>query len=144
MDHKRVLGAVVAVTAAVFIWVALIATRPPGGDMPYEVAVLVFGYGFLLGIALLSGQRGSRADRRLYARGHEGWAVITSVRHLADTNTTSDLSELQLKLTVPGSECYSGRLVRALDPYERHVLVPGATVPIRVDPRNRDRIMLCP
>lgn len=153
MDHKRALRGVIAVTAAFFvalaIWLTFLAPHAPDGTIPYEVAILVSGYGLLLGLALLWAQRGSRADRKLYKHGYEGWARITSVRPVAGPvpagrEDAGELAELELQLTVPGSESYSGRLVRPLDRHERIVLVAGAVVPIRVDPQNRDHIMLCP
>lgn len=153
MDHKRALRGVIAVTAVFFValavWLTFLAPNAPTGTMPYEIAIMVSGYGFLLGLALLWAQRGSRADRKLYKHGYEGWATITSVRPVAGPAADAaaadgELAELELQLTVPGSESYAGRLVRPLDRYEKTVLVAGAVVPIRVDPRNRDHIMLCP
>lgn len=148
MNHKRALPAVIAVTVAFFValllWLTFLKPNAPEGTLPYEVAILVSGYGFLLGLALLWSQRASRADRKLYKRGYEGWATITSVRPIARPTVTGELNELELRLTVPGSGTYEGRLVRPLDPYEKRVFIPGATIPIRVDPRNRDHIMLCP
>lgn len=143
MNHTRAFSAVLTVTlgyvAALVIWLTFIAPHAPPGTLPYEVIIMVFGYGFILGLALMWAQRASRADRKLYKRGYEGWATITSVRPL-----DGESSELELRLTVPGSASYEGRLVRTLDRHEQQVLVPGATIPIRVDPRNRDHIMLCP
>ncbi|WP_024795758.1 hypothetical protein [Tomitella biformata] len=148
MDHKRAIRGVIAVTALFFvalaIWVTFLAPHAPEGTLPYEIAILVFGYGFLLGLALLWAQRASRADRKLYKHGYEGWATITSVRTIPDPDAAGERAELELKLTVPGSESYAGKLVRTMNRHERTVLVVGATVPIRVDPHNRDHIMLCP
>ena len=148
MNHKRALPAVLAVTLVFFlaliIWIKFIAPHAPEGTLPYQMVIVVFGYGFILGLALLWSQRPSRADRKLYKRGHEGWAVITSVNAVDGPAVIGELTELGLRLTVPGTGTYEGRLVRPLDRYEKRVLVPGATIPIRVDPRNRDHIMLCP
>ena len=148
MDHKRALRGVIAATVVFFValavWVTFLAPSSSPDTRPFEIAILVSGYGGLLGITLLWAQRGSSADRRLYKHGYEGWAVITSVREVGGPDVAGELAELELRLTVPGSAPYAGRLVRQLDPYERTVLVPGATVPIRVDPKNRDHIMLCP
>lgn len=148
MDHKRARRGVLAVTALFFlalpIWLTFLAPNAPPGALPYEIVILVFGYGFLLGLVLLWAQRAPRADRKLYKHGYEGWATITAVRRLEGPDVIGEVAELELQLTVPGSESYSGTLVRPLDPYEKTIMVPGAIVPIRVDPQNRDHIMLCP
>ena len=147
MDHRRAFLGTIAVTvvflAALTTWLVFFAPLAPDGNPQYEIVILVFGYVFLLGLALLWSQRGSRADRRLYKHGHEGWATITSVRMVAGSSAVGELAEMELQLTVPGAEPYIGRMVRPLDPYEKIVLVEGATVPVRVDPKDRDRIMLC-
>ena len=147
MDHRRAFFGTITVTGfflfALTIWLVFYAPLAPDGNPQYEVVILVFGYAFVLGLTLLWSQRGTRADSRLYKHGHEGWATITSVRIVEGSAAVGELAEMEMQLTVPGAEPYVGRLVRPLDPYEKIVLVVGATVPVRVDPKDRDRIMLC-
>ncbi|MDN5749951.1 MAG: hypothetical protein L0H64_15785 [Pseudonocardia sp.] len=148
IDHGRALRATLVVTAlfcaALIVWMTILHPRAPEGALAFEIAILVFGYAFLLGLGLMWAQRGSRGDRRLRRHGYEGWATITTVRPLQKPQITGELTEIELRLVVPGATPYAGRLVRMLDPYERNIFVPGATLPIRVDPRDRDHIMVQP
>src|SRR5699024_6528660 len=102
------------------------------------------GYGVLLALALRTATRGCRADRRLRRRGYEGWATVTAVRPLHTPQDTGEIAEIEMRFVVPGGTPYAGRLVRLLDPRERRIFTPGATLPIRVDPRDRDHVMVQP
>lgn len=44
---------------------------------------------------------------------------------------------------VPGSETYYGSIVFDVEPVVKPRITVGGTISIRVDPANRDRIMLC-
>ncbi len=148
MDHARALRAILAVTAlflaALVVWAVVVRPLSPPGTVPVEVVMLVAGYAFLLGLGLLWAQRGSRADRRLLRRGYEGWATILSVRPLQNPQRTGALSEIRLRVVVPGALPYAGTLVRPLGPRERTVFRPGETLPVRVDPRDRDHVLVRP
>ncbi|QDC15886.1 hypothetical protein [Rhodococcus ruber] len=148
MNHVRVVRAVAFVTAGYLVvlalWLGLFVGDSPEGTVPYQIMFLLAAYGSALGIAMMLAGRPPRADRRLARRGLEGWATITSARHLGHTVDNGELTELDLDLTVPGSEPYHGRVLYEVAREDLDRFEPGRVVGIRVDPRDRDRIVLCP
>ena len=106
--------------------------------------VVLFDLSPALGIGMMLADRPSRSDRRLARRGLEGWARIEHMRPLGHTVDNGELTELDLSLTVPGSDSYSGTVIYEVQQEDIDRFVVGETVSVRVDPRNRDRIMLCP
>jgi hypothetical protein len=91
---------------------------------------------------MLLAVRPSRADRQLWRDGLEGWARIEGAHPLRPTDHHTELTELDLELTVPGSESYRGTIVFDVTPADKSRLAVGETISIRVDPANRDRIIL--
>jgi hypothetical protein len=93
---------------------------------------------------MMAAERPSRADRLLERHGLEGWARIEHATPLSRTPDNGELTELDLRLTVPGSESYAGRVVYEVRRENATRFVPGETITILVDPKDRDHIMLCP
>lgn len=147
MDHARVLRTVLGVTALYMItlgvWLGWLLPLTPPGTVPLQIVALVGLFGSFLGIGMLLTQRPSHEDRKLLRHGLEGWAVIEAVHRLSHTDHYTELTELDLELVVPGSETYYGRIVFDVEPVVRPRIAVGKIFSIRVDPRNRDRIMLC-
>ncbi|MFI1915496.1 hypothetical protein [Nocardia sp. NPDC020380] len=147
MDHARifrtVLGVTVVYVIALGVWLGWIMPLTPPGTLPIQVITLVGLFGTFLGIGMLFAQRPTRSDRRLLRHGLEGWANIEAVHPLTHTDHCTEITELDLELVVPGSESYRGSIVFDMEPVVRPRIIVGETISIRVDPRNRDRIMLC-
>ncbi|MFI5781062.1 hypothetical protein [Nocardia sp. NPDC051570] len=147
MDHTRILRTVLGVTAGYLIllglWLGWIVRHTPPGSLPYQLVALVGMFGSCVGFGMVLAQRPSRADRRLLRHGLEGWARIEAVHPLEPTDHHTELTELDLQLTVPGSEPYRGTIVFDVAPIDQPRMVVGETISIRVDPADRDRIMLC-
>ncbi|MGW6377537.1 hypothetical protein ACWFRB_15885 [Rhodococcus sp. NPDC055112] len=148
MFHERIVRTVLTITVGYLIilaiWLGWLVQHTPPGTVPYQIGGLLAAYGSALGLGMMWADRPTRADRKLERRGLEGWAKIESTQRLAETADHGQLTELRLALTVPGEESYSGRVVYEVPASMRERFVPGRTVPIRVDPHNRDRIVLCP
>ncbi|GAB2647946.1 DUF3592 domain-containing protein [Nocardia goodfellowii] len=146
MDHGRVLRVVLGVTAGYLIllglWLGWLIHRAPPGTVPYQIVAMVGLFGSCLGLGMLLATRPSRADRELWRHGLEGWATVKSRRTLERTDHHSELTRLELELTVPGTETYTGSITFDLMPADSPKLAVGETVSIRVDPANRDRIIL--
>ncbi|WP_410871227.1 hypothetical protein [Nocardia sp. A7] len=146
MDHGRVLQALVGVVAgyliALAVWLAWLAPHAEPGTKPYQVMIMVGLFGASCGIAMAWASMPTRADRRLRKHGLEGWARIDGVHQLSRTDHSSELIEFDVELTVPGAESYHGTIVVDVMPVHKPKMVVGETVPIRVDPQDRDRIIL--
>lgn len=146
MDHERVFGALIGVVAgylvALALWLGWLAPKAPPGTMPYQVLIVVGLFGSAAGIAMMIASMPTRADRRLRKHGLEGWARIDGVHPLARTDHASLLTELDVELTVPGSASYHGRIVVDVMPVDEPLMTVGQTLSIRVDPEDRDRIIL--
>ncbi|RMI28744.1 hypothetical protein [Nocardia stercoris] len=147
MDHARILRTVVGVTAAYLVvlgfWLGWVMPHTPPGTAPFQIMALVGAFGSCVGLGMVLTQRPSRADRALRRRGLEGWAVIEGMHPLERTDHHTELTELDLELTVPGAETYRGTIVYDLQPVDRERIAVGEIVSIRVDPADRDRIILC-
>ncbi|MBF5001273.1 hypothetical protein IRT45_29510 [Nocardia sp. BSTN01] len=147
MDHVRILRTVLGVTVGYVIvlglWLGWVHQHTPPGTEPYQIMALVGAFGSCVGIGMLLAQRPTRSDRRLLRHGLEGWATIERVHPLQYTDHHTELTELDLELTVPGSETYRGTVVFDVAPIDRPRMHVGETISIRVDPADRDRIMLC-
>ncbi|MEU4416758.1 hypothetical protein AB0G00_20775 [Nocardia salmonicida] len=146
MDHERVSRALIGVVAgyliALAVWLAWLAPHAPPGTLPYQVMIMVGLFGSACGIAMALASMPTRADRQLRRHGLEGWARIDGVHPLSRTDHASELTELDVELTVPGAASYHGTIVVDVMPVHKARMVVGETVPIRVDPLDRDRIIL--
>ncbi|TCK00463.1 hypothetical protein [Nocardia alba] len=146
MDHARVSRALVGVVAGYLIvlavWLGWLAPHAPPGTAPYQVMIMVGLFGSACGIAMALASMPTRADRRLRKHGLEGWARIDGVHPLSRTDHASELTEFDVELTVPGAESYHGTIVVDVMPVYKARMVVGETVSIRVDPLDRDRIIL--
>ncbi|QIS06678.1 hypothetical protein F5X71_34140 [Nocardia brasiliensis] len=146
MDHGRILRTVLGVTAGYLLllglWLGWLVQHTPPGTLPYQIVALVGLFGTCLGIGMMLAARPSKADRRLWRHGLEGWATVHGVHPLRLTDHHSELTELDLELTVPGSQTYRGTIVFDVTPADKPKLAVGETISIRVDPANRDRIIV--
>ncbi|WP_280382065.1 hypothetical protein [Nocardia wallacei] len=147
MNHVRILRIVLGATAGYLVvlavWLGWIVHHTPPGTVPYQIVALVGLFGSCLGLGMVLAQRPSRADRRLLRHGLEGWATIEGVHPLERTDHHTELTELDLELNVPGSETYRGTIVFDVTPVDQPRIHVGETISIRVDPADRDRIILC-
>ncbi|MBF6241717.1 hypothetical protein [Nocardia otitidiscaviarum] len=147
MNHARmrhtILGVVALYLLTLIIWLGWVVHLTPPGTAPMQICMLVGLFGSFLGVGMLLAQRPSRADRRLRRHGLEGWATIEGVHPLRRTDHHTELTELDLELVVPGSPTYHGSIVYDVQPVDQPKLAVGETVSIRVDPADRDRIILC-
>jgi len=147
MDHMRILRTVLGVTVGYLIllgfWLGWVVRHTPPGTLPYQMVALVGMFGSCVGLGMVLAQRPSRSDRRLLRHGLEGWAVIEGVHPLTRTDHYTELTELDLELNVPGSETYRGTVIFDVAPIDRPRITVGETISIRVDPIDRDRIILC-
>ena len=146
MDHGRIFRTVLGVTAGYLIllgvWLGWVLPHTPPGTEPYQVMGLVGLFGSCAGVGMLFAARPSKADRRLQRYGLEGWAKVAGVYPVRQTDHRTELTELDLELTVPGSDSYRGKVLFDVTPVDKPRLAVGETVSIRVDPANRDRIIL--
>ncbi|MFG1790317.1 hypothetical protein [Nocardia sp. NPDC049149] len=146
MDHGRILRTVLGVTAGYLVvlglWLGWLLPHTPPGTVPYQIAALVGLFGSCVGIGMMLAARPAKADRRLWREGLEGWATVQGVHPLERTDHHTELTELDLELTVPGSESYRGTIVFDVTPADKPRLAVGETISIRVDPTNRDRIIV--
>ncbi|MEV0080402.1 hypothetical protein AB0H58_28680 [Nocardia neocaledoniensis] len=148
MEHTRIVQALACVVAlylvALAVWLGWLAPHAPPGTAPYQVLIMVGLFGAASGVAVAIASMPTRAERRLRRHGLEGWARIDGVRPLARTDHASELTELDVELTVPGADSYHGKIVVDVMPVDKPRMVIGETLPIRVDPADRDRIMVMP
>ncbi|WP_227997463.1 hypothetical protein [Nocardia australiensis] len=146
MDHVRVLRTILGVTAGYVVllglWLGWLLPHTPPGTEPYQIIALVGLFGSCVGLGMLLAVRPNRADRRLWRQGLEGWATIEGTHPLEHTDHHTELTALDLELTVPGSESYRGTIVFDVTPADKPLLEVGETISIRVDPHNRDRIIV--
>ncbi|QBJ95934.1 hypothetical protein ERC79_08080 [Rhodococcus sp. ABRD24] len=148
MNHPRIVRTVCVISvgyvAVLAFWLGWLVEHTPPGTVPYQIGGLLAAYGSALGLGMMWADRPTRAERRLAKRGIEGWAKIEHTHRIGRTVDNGELTELDLALTVPGSESYTGRIVYEVFPGDAPRFAPGETISIRVDPHNRDRIMICP
>ncbi|WP_028479481.1 hypothetical protein [Nocardia sp. CNY236] len=146
MNHGRILRTVLGVTAGYLtllaLWLGWVAPHTPPDTVPYQIMAMVGLFGSCVGIGMMWAARPSKADRRLWRDGLEGWATVEGVHPLEPTDHHTELTELDLELTVPGSESYRGTVVFDVAPADRSRLAVGEILSIRVDPTDRDRIIL--
>lgn len=148
MNHPRIVRTVCFITVSYLIvlsaWLGWLIEHTPEGTIPYQIGGLLAAYGSALGLGMMWADRPTRSDRKLAKHGIEGWAKIRRVQPLRRTVDNGQLTELDLALTVPGSESYTGTVVYEVAREHRERFVPGETISIRVDPHNRDRILIYP
>lgn len=148
MNHPRIVRTVcfisVSYVIVLSIWLGWLIDHTAPGTIPYQVGGLLAAYGSALGLGMMWADRPTRSERRLARHGLEGWAKIKHAQPIRRTADNGELTELDLALTVPGSESYTGKVLYEVLPENRDRFVAGETISIRVDPRNRDRILICP
>lgn len=148
MNHQRIVRTVCFITAGyvivLAIWLGWLVEHTPAATIPYQIIGLLAAYGSTLGFGMMLSERPTRADRKLEKHGLEGWARIERVTPLRHTIDDGELSALDLRLTVPGSESYAGRVVYEIRRENAARFIAGETVTVLVDPKDRDHIMLCP
>lgn len=143
MNHERTVRAVVVVTAAyvvvLAVWAGWFRPTAPEGTLPYQLAALIAGFASALGLAMMVANRRTAEQRQLARNGVEGWATIEGVRPIDETS-----SELDMQFTIPGSQSFAGRIVYAIPPSESARFHVGSIVPIVVDPADHHRVLLLP
>ncbi|MFE3291883.1 hypothetical protein [Rhodococcus sp. NPDC059234] len=148
MFHERIVRTVLAVTAGYVVvlalWLGWLVQHTPPETVPYQIVGLLAAFGSALGLGMIWADRPTHADRKLGRHGLEGWATIESARRLAETVDHGQITALRLRLTVPGSATYTGQVLYEIPEGQGDRFAPGSTVSIRVDPKDRDRIILCP
>ncbi|MEV0945402.1 hypothetical protein [Rhodococcus sp. NPDC049939] len=148
MNHQRIVKNVCYVTAGYVVvlalWLGWLVQLTPPATIPYQIMGLLAAFGSALGFSMMAAERPSREDRKLERHGLEGWAKIEHITPVRRTVDNGELTELDLELTVPGSESYSGRVLYEVRRENLTRFVPGATISILVDPKDRDHIMICP
>jgi len=152
MKYRRIVAAVAFVTVGHLIvlslWIDLFLPGSPPGTEGFQVMFLVCLYGSVLGIAMIVAGRSPRAERRIERRierdGLEGWATIRAATPLGKPTGDAQITALELDLTVPGSESYSGRVVYEVRRSDLPRFAPGEILTVFVDPEDRSHIMLMP
>lgn len=148
MNHPRIVRTVCFITVSyvivLSIWLGWLVEHTPEGTIPYQIGGLLAAYGSALGLGMMWADRPTRSERKLARHGIEGWATIRRAQPLRRTVDNGQLTQLDLALTVPGSESYTGTVVYEVAREFREHFLPGETISIRVDPRNRDRILIYP
>ncbi|MFC9896963.1 hypothetical protein ACFVMC_25030 [Nocardia sp. NPDC127579] len=146
MDHARILRTVLGVVAGYLIllglWLGWLIHHTPPGTLPFQVVAMVGLFGSAVGLGMLLTTRPSRADRWLWRHGLEGWALVIDRHPLEPDGRRGELTRLELELTVPGAETYAGSITLTITPADSPKLTVGSTISIRVDPADRDRIIL--
>ncbi|WP_072689923.1 hypothetical protein [Rhodococcus marinonascens] len=148
MNHQRIVRTVCFITVGyvmvLAVWLGWLVDHTPPATIPYQIMGLLAAFGSALGLGMMAAGRPSRKDRKLERHGLEGWARIEHVTPLRRTVDNGELTELDLRLTVPGSDSYNGRVVYEVRRENITRFVPGETISILVDPKDRDHIMLRP
>ncbi|MCW4352547.1 hypothetical protein ONR57_04425 [Hoyosella sp. YIM 151337] len=149
MNHTRIAHTVLSITAVyvviLVIWITHIAPDTPEETVGWQMGGLLAMYAVALGAGMMWAQHPSRRDRHILNEGLEGWATIAVVRPAQrKRHFGSTPMELTLDITIPGMEPYSGTLVTEVAEGEENLYAPGETIPVRIDPDNRDRIILRP
>ena len=145
--HRRIVCTVAFVTTAYLIvfslWLNLFLPKSEPGTVGFQIMFLVCLYGTVLGLAMVFSDRSSKVQRRIERDGFEGWATVRSAKPVRVTRG-GQLTELDLDLTVPGSEPYHGKVFYEVSRKHLPRYTPGQVVTIFVDPDDRDRILLFP
>ncbi|MBF0660492.1 MULTISPECIES: hypothetical protein [unclassified Rhodococcus (in: high G+C Gram-positive bacteria)] len=145
--HRRIVCTVAFVTTAYLIvfslWLNLFLPKSEPGTVGFQIMFLVCLYGTVLGLAMVFSDRSSKVQRRIEREGFEGWATVRSAKPVRVTRG-GQLTELDLDLTVPGSEPYHGKVFYEVSHKHLPRYTPGQIVTIFVDPEDRDRILLFP
>ncbi|NME77863.1 hypothetical protein [Rhodococcus sp. 105337] len=145
--HRRIVCTVAFVTTAYLIvfslWLNLFLPKSEPGTVGFQIMFLVCLYGTVLGLAMVFSGRSSKVQRRIEREGFEGWATVRSAKPVRVTRG-GQLTELDLDLTVPGSEPYHGKVFYEVSHKHLPRYTPGQIVTIFVDPEDRDRILLFP
>ncbi|MFD3811601.1 hypothetical protein [Rhodococcus sp. NPDC058639] len=145
--HRRTVCTVAFVTTAYLIvfslWLNLFLPKSEPGTVGFQIMFLVCLYGTVLGLAMVFSDRSSKVQRRIEREGFEGWATVRSAKPVRVTRG-GQLTELDLDLTVPGSEPYHGKVFYEVSHKHLPRYTPGQIVTIFVDPEDRDRILLFP
>jgi hypothetical protein len=148
MKHKRILRTVAFITTGYLIllslWLNLFYPNSAEGTEGFQVMFLVCLYGAVLGLGMLIADRATREDRKIERDGLEGWATIRAATPLGSVIGDVQRTELDLDLTVPGSEPYSGKVVFEAERSDVSRLVAGQVVSVLVDPDDRTRILIYP
>lgn len=149
MNHTRIYHTVLVITAiyvaVLLFWITRVVPNTPDDAVGWQMGGLLAAYAAALGAGMMWAQRPTRRDRHIINEGLEGWATIVRLNPVPGRHHFgSTPMQLTLDVTIPGMEPYSGTLTLEIAEDEEHLYAPGETIPVRVDPRDRDRIVLRP
>lgn len=145
--NRRIVNTVAFVTVGYLIvlalWLNLFYPDSEPGTEGFQVVFLVCSYGMVLGLSMALAGRKSKTMRRIEREGYEGWATIRSAKPLS-TTPIGQMTELDLEVTVPGSDSYRGTVVYEVARRDLPNYAVGEVVSVWVDPQDRDHIVLYP
>ena len=153
-SHAKGLGLMLIFFALVIVGVVLFVLRPDmtqqGEVFPVRYWVVMAGTAVpLLVIGVLLVGRGLRVDQT-YKTGLAGEATVVSSNQAAfgigsgddmDTRVTP-IMKLVLRVTVPGHAPYEAKVNEIAPGVRRFQMQPGATLPVRVDPKKLSRVVV--
>ena len=153
-SHAKGVGLMLIFFALVIVGVGLFALRPAvtqqGEAFPVRYWVIMAATAVpLLVIGAVLVWRGLRVDQT-YKTGLAGEATVVSSSQAAfgigsgdDTDTrVTPIMKLVLRVTVPGHAPYEAKVNEIAPGVRRFQLQPGATVPVRVDPKKLSRVVV--
>ena len=85
---------------------------------------------------------GIQETQRVTASGVPGSARVLGVTDTGATLNDHPICEVQLEVTVPGQGPYTTAISQAIPRLQAPMLQPGATLAVKVDPADRDSVVL--
>jgi Protein of unknown function (DUF3592) len=152
-SHGKTAGVLLIFFAIVVVVVGLFilpSVPAPGDQYPTWGWFLTVGIAVALGLpGVLLLARGLRADR-IYKIGLPGEATVISNEQAAFGIGSSDSNDyrvtpiykLVLRVSLPGEAPYEAKVNEIAPGMRRYQMQPGATLPVRVDPKRRSRVVV--
>lgn len=85
---------------------------------------------------------GVQEQQRVTATGVAGSARVLAVTDTGATLNDHPVCEVQLEVTVPGQGPYATTIRQAIPRMQAPMLQPGTTLPVKVDPADRDSVIM--
>ncbi|HMS63136.1 MAG TPA: SHOCT domain-containing protein [Solirubrobacteraceae bacterium] len=85
---------------------------------------------------------GIQETQRVTANGVAGTARVLGVTDTGATLNEHPVCEIQLEVTVPGEGPYTTTIRQAIPRMQAPMLQPGTPLPVKVDPADRDSVVL--
>src|SRR6266576_306877 len=83
-----------------------------------------------------------RRAQHLMANGRVGQATITDVGHTGTTVNGNPQVQIDLTVAMDGAPPYAATVTQVISRLAVRNFVPGATVPVRVDPRDPQELIV--